>query len=261
MVKYEQVVISYTSLMKFISYDIIKPPSLNSSLTVENTACKESWRSMKWLLFLFVIFIVNINAQQTDMKSFFVSANFGINDIAADNFSKVYDSNLGFSPAISLGLPISTRTYLYAKASYFFKNGVPYTTTYGYQNGQWGVISEVRNGTATFRQLLLHAGLLTKIFLSPEYTIGIDGGLTFISQIEKGSSTDGTLHTTVSSDGFMGFFGGLMIERNFRASPFSIIGDVQYNYSIGGALKPIGNYGGFNAGIGIRYYFNERRVE
>lgn len=215
---------------------------------------------MKWFLFLSSILTFQIYAQQHEVKSVFVSANLGIYNIADDNFSKVYDSNMGFAPAISLGLPLSTRTYIYAKASYFIKNGVPYTSTYSLVNGQFVLTSEKREGTATFRELILNTGLLTKIFLSLDYTLGLDGGLTFVSQIEKSSNPSGSLKTTISADGLIGFFGGVMIERNFGLSPFSLTGDIQYNLSIRSVLG-LQNNGGVKADIGLRYYFKERRLE
>ncbi|MDR3668825.1 MAG: hypothetical protein P4L35_18475 [Ignavibacteriaceae bacterium] len=218
------------------------------------------YRTMKWFLFLSSILTFQIYAQQHEVKSVFVSANLGIYNIADDNFSKVYDSNMGFAPAISLGLPLSTRTYIYAKASYFIKNGVPYTSTYSLVNGQFVLTSEKREGTATFRELILNTGLLTKIFLSLDYTLGLDGGLTFVSQIEKSSNPSGTLKTTISEDGLMGFFVGCMIERNFGSSPFSLTGDIQYNLSIRSVLG-LQNNGGVKADIGLRYYFKERRLE
>jgi hypothetical protein len=218
------------------------------------------YRILKRLLFLSFIFSFQNYAQQHEIKSVFITANLGIYNIAADQFSKTYDSNVGFAPSISLGLPLSTRSYLYAKASYFIKNGVPYTSTYSVVNGQFVLTSEKREGTATFGELILNAGLLTKIFLSPDYTLALDGGLTFVSQIEKSSNPGGTLKTSISTDGLMGFFGGVMIERNFGTSPFSIIGDIQYNLSIRSTLG-FPNDGGVKADIGLRYYFKERRLE
>lgn len=216
--------------------------------------------TIKRLLFLSIVLSIQIYSQQKEIKSVFITANLGIYNIAADQFSKTYDSNIGFAPAITLGLPLSTRTYLYGKASYFFKNGVPYTSTYSLINGQFVLTSEKREGTATFRELILNAGLLTKIFLSLDYTLGLDGGLTFVSQIEKSSNPSGTLKTTISEDGLMGFFVGCMIERNFGSSPFSLTGDIQYNLSIRSVLG-LQNNGGVKADIGLRYYFKERRLE
>lgn len=215
---------------------------------------------MKWFLFLSFILSFQLYAQQHEIKSVFITANLGIYNIAADQFSKTYDSNIGFAPSISLGLPLSTRSYLYAKASYFIKNGVPYTSTYSFINGQFVLISEKREGTSTFRELILNAGLLTKIFLSADYTLGLDGGLTFVSQIEKSSNPGGNLNTTITAGGLMGFFGGAMIEHNFGSSPISLIGEVQYNLSIRSALG-FPNDGGLKADIGVRYYFKDRRLE
>jgi hypothetical protein len=63
---------------------------------------------MKQLIVLSIIISFHIYAQQTNLKSVFISANLGIYDIAQNQFEKEYNSSIGFAPAISLGLPLST---------------------------------------------------------------------------------------------------------------------------------------------------------
>jgi hypothetical protein len=116
---------------------------------------------------LFICFLSHFNshAQQTNPKSVFVSANIGLFDVAQSQFEKVYDSNLAFLPEIAIGLPVSTRTYIYGKASYFSKNGVPVTYSYKIQNGGLILSSESKSGIAEFREWLFNTGLLVNCIL------------------------------------------------------------------------------------------------
>lgn len=216
---------------------------------------------MKRLFLAFIIYAFNINAQLAELKSVFVSANFGIYSIAQNQFEREFNSSIGFAPAITLGLPLSTSTYLFGKATYFFKNGVPLIGIYEIQNGHSVLVSEIADGTARFRELIINAGFLANIFLSLDYTLGIDGGLAFVNQTEERKSTDGRLNDKASIKGFMGLFSGLILERNFGKFPLSLVAEVQYNLSFGGVLSLIPNDGGLHTTLGLRYYFKERRLE
>lgn len=214
---------------------------------------------MKHILLLSLIFISSIYAQQTNFKSAFISANLGIYDVAQSQFDQVYNSNIGFMPGISLGLPISTRTYVYCKASYFSKEGVPVIYSYELQNGNFVLSSESREGTAKFREWLFNAGLLYNIFLSEEYTLGVNGGIVLASIYEDKEVPTDSYPLTSSGGGLLGVFGGVSLERNFDNSPFSIIGEIQYDFSRSDILSAAGNNGGLNVNIGGRFYFHERR--
>ena len=219
------------------------------------------FRTLKWLLILSFIFSFQIYAQLHEIKSVFVSANFGIYDIAQDQFEIAYSSKIGFAPAITLGLPLSTSTYLFGKVIYFSKKGVPIISTYENQNGHAVLVSEIADGTATFTEWIINAGFLGKIFLSEDYNIEIDAGLAFVNQIEKRISTDKRIGDGVSVKGIMGLFTGLILERNFGKFPLSLIAEVQYNLSIPGIFSFIPNDGGLHTTLGVRYYFKERRLE
>jgi len=214
---------------------------------------------MKGLL-LSLVFISSLYSQQTNLKSVFVSANLGVYDIARNQFDKEYNSNLFFLPGFTLGIPISTRTYLYGKASYLSKDGVPIWYSYAFQNGNMVLTSESREGTAKFRELIINAGLLYNIFLSEGYTLSINGGIVFVSVNEDKEGPEGS-SAKIKGSGIIGLFGGTSIERNFDNSPFSIVGEVQYNFSRGEVISLSGNYGGLNINLGGRFYFRERRKQ
>jgi hypothetical protein len=215
-------------------------------------------RTIKKLLFLLIIIPFQIHSQQTELKSAFVSANLGINIVAQDQFDKVYGSNLGFAIGASLGLPLSSCSYILGKFNYFSKNGTGLTDNYQLQDGHWVLVSEIPDGSAKFTEWILSGGFMYKFFLSETYTLSVDGGLDFVSSIAEGKSSDGSLSASVPAKG-IGFFGGIICERNFGKSPFSIIGDVQYNSLYIPSFNSVRNDGRVGITLGLRYYFKDRR--
>lgn len=210
---------------------------------------------MKRILLLSLFIISSLYAQQTNPQSAFGSLNVGIYDIAQNQFDKTYNSNIGFLPGITVGLPILTQTYLYGKISYFTKNGVPENNELELQNGNPVVIPEDRGGTATFREWLFNAGLLYDFILSNNYTLGINGGIVFVSVNEEKNGPAGSYWAVTKGGGFLGLFGGVILERKFENSPFSLVGEVQYNLSRSGIISGLGNDGGLNINLGLRFYF------
>jgi hypothetical protein len=200
------------------------------------------------------------SSQTQEFKSPFVSGNLGCFVTSLKDFSKVYDSNIGFAFGGGVGLPLSSRTYLYGKATYFLKSGVPVIYTYSYQNGTIVSVTESRDGgTATFHQWIFNGGIHYNFFLSEEFTLGVDGGLTYAKISETMQSATATLSSTLDAAGALGFFAGLGLERNFSQSPFTVFAEAQYNYIRHDILTAVGNYGGANLTFGLRYYFKERR--
>ncbi len=213
---------------------------------------------MTKVLLFSMLFISTIFSQQKSMKSPFISANLGIYNIAESNFEQVYSSKVGFLPGITVGLPLSSRSYLYGKVSYFAKDGVPVNYSYILQNGNLVLSSEGKGGSAKFREWLFNAGILYNFFLSEDFTLGINGGLVFVSLNEKKNGPANSYSVTSTGGGLLGFFGGVNLEKNFVNSPFSLIGEIQYNLSRGDLQSFAGNYGGLNINLGARFYFNER---
>ena len=200
----------------------------------------------------------HVEAQERKLESAFVSANLGGFITARDGFENVYDSKFGVVPGVSLGLPLSSRMYLYGKATYFAKNGIPVVTTISFDStGAVSTVSERKDGTAIFRQWIFNAGLYHNMFLSKEYTLGVNGGAT-ITTFHEDQKSSGGISSASDGVGFLGYFAGLSLERNFENSPFSVFAETQYNYS---STPFIGNYGGVNLTLGVRYYFKDRRTE
>jgi hypothetical protein len=216
---------------------------------------------MKPVLLCTLTIFLTATALSQDLRSVFISANTGIFLTAHENFSKVYDSNTGIVFGGTLGLPLSTRTYLYGKATYFSKRGVPVIATFAIQNGTPILISETRSGTATFRQWIFDAGLQYNLFLTEMFTIGFNGGLAYSTLSEEQRSADGSFSSSTSGIGSFGFFAGAALEKNFRGVPLSIVLEPQYNYSRRDLVGIIGDYGGLNISLGIRFYFSDRRLQ
>jgi hypothetical protein len=123
------------------------------------------------------------------------------------------------------------------------------------QNGNPVVIPEGRGGSATFREWLFNAGLLYNFILSNNNTLGINGGIVLVSVNEQTNGPAGSYSVTTKGGGFLGLFGGVILERKFENSPFSVFGEVQYNLSRNGIISGLGNDGGLNMNLGLRFYF------
>lgn len=216
---------------------------------------------MKRILLLCSAFVATLLAQESNVKSAFISANLGGFIIAHNDFEKVYDSKFGFAPGISLGFPLSSKLYLLGKATYFSKSGVPVIATYSYDTtAGWVKTTERKEGTASFREWLINVGLHYNIFLTESYTLGIHGGavFTFLSE-EQNTPASGS--STLEGSGMLGYFGGVSIERDFEDSPFTLFAETEYNLSRNDIKSFVGDYGGLNLTVGVRYYFKDRRKQ
>lgn len=211
---------------------------------------------------VFVLLSVSlIPAQTGKMKSPFISFHSGMFVSSGKNFSKTYDSRTGIVFGAGLGLPFSSSTWLYGKATYFAKSGVPIISTYEYADGHWNLISEKKEGSAEFKQWLFNGGLLVKIFFNTDWTFGITGGVTYSTVKESQSNNDGSVGISYSNLSAFGLFIGGQIEKNFGSSPFSVFIEPQYNFLTTGLPFDNGSLGGLNFNAGIRFYFKERRLE
>ena len=206
---------------------------------------------MKVLLFC-IIYVSVLSPQQNNKRSLFISAQAGIYNIALSQFAQQYNSSIGFMPSVAVGIPIISKSiHLYVKGSYFAKNGVSIAYTYAIQNGNWVPVAESKGGTAKFKEWIINAGILYNIFLSEKYTLGINGGMVWeiVNENKKGPGFNESNY----GDGQVGVFVEAILERRFTNSPFSLIGQAQYNFTTWKILSD-SNYGGFNISIGGRFY-------
>ena len=216
----------------------------------------------KKILFLLMFSISTIIfPQNNNLKSVFFSAHSGIFLTSIENFDKTYDSNLGLVYGLGIGLPLSTRSYIYGRATLFSKTGTPLIQTYDFVNGTLVLVSETRDGTASFTQWIINGGFLYNFFLDPDWTLGLNGGITYSIVSEEQKNNSGAVRLSVDGSGVFGFFVGAVLEKNFDQSPISIFFEPQFNFMRSDVLNYTDNYGGLNLNLGLRYYFKERRIE
>jgi len=212
-------------------------------------------------LVLVLISSLSIYAQSENLRSPFLSVHSGVFFTSVDNFDKTYDSQLGLVYGLGVGLPLSTRSYLYGKASLFSKSGTPVVQTYNFVNGTPVLVSEKREGSASYTQWIINGGFLYNFFLSPAWTLGLNGGITYSIVSEEQKNNSGTISLSIKGSGIFGFFIGGVLEKNFDKSSFSVFIEPQFNFMRSDILSNVGNYGGLNLNLGVRYYFKERRLE
>lgn len=213
------------------------------------------------LLVLVIIASRSIYAQGENLKSAYLSVHSGIFLNSIEDFDKTYDSQFGFVYGLGVGLPLSTRSYIYVKATLFSKSGTPVIQTYSIVNGTPVLISESREGSASFTQWIVNGVFLYNFFLSRDWTLGLNGGITYSIVSEEQKNKSGAVSLSVDGSGVFGFVVGAVLEKNFVQSPISIFFEPQFNFMRSDVLNYTDNYGGLNLNLGVRYYFKERRSE
>jgi len=213
------------------------------------------------IIVIIILGTESIYSQNENIKSPYLSVHSGVFLISIDNFDKTYNSQLGLVYGFGVGLPLSTKSYLYGKATLFTKSGTTIIQTYNFENGTPVLVSETRKGSAKFTQWIINGGYLYNFFLSRDWTLGINGGITYIRVSEEQKNKSGTIGSSVDGSGILGFYIGGVLEKNFDKSPFSLFIEPQFNFTRGDVLRYVGNYGGLNINIGARYYLKERRLE
>jgi hypothetical protein len=213
------------------------------------------------LLFVIFTFSSLVYSQGGEMKSAYLSVHSGVFISSLENFDKTYDSQAGLVYGLGLGLPLTGRSYIYGKATYFSKSGTPLIQTYDFVNGTSVLVSERREGTAKFTQWIINGGFLYDFFLSKDWTLGLNGGIVYTKILDERNSEGGTVGMSLNASGILGFFAGAVVEKNFINLPFSVFLETQYIYSRSDISSFLGDYGGMNISVGARYYFKPRRVE
>lgn len=218
-------------------------------------------RNVIRLFILLVLLLATGYGQSVATKSPYLSIHTGVFISSIDNFDKTYDSQMGLVYGLGLGLPVSTRSYIFGKATLFSKSGIPVFQNYSFENGSFVLTSEKREGKAKFTQWIFNGGFLYNFFLSSDWTLGLNGGIAYTKVSEEQKNNDGSAGFTLNGSGVLGFFVGGSIEKNFGTSPFSMFFEPQFNFTRREILTYVANYGGFNMNVGVRYYFKTRRLE
>ena len=140
------------------------------------------------LILILVVFILSNNLLYSQIQlsdSYNFSLHGGIFHTAQDDFDKTYDSNIGFVYGVGFGIPVSTKSYFYGKATYFSKDGVPLKKTYDFVDDKLVLVSEIKEGTAEFSQWVINGGYQHNFPLSVDYILGINGGITYTTISEE----------------------------------------------------------------------------
>lgn len=211
------------------------------------------------ILTIVMLSTVSIYAQSDSLKSSFFSLHSGIFLTSLENFDETYDSQYGFVYGLGIGMPLSTRLSIYGKATLFSKSGSPVIKTYNYENGTRTLVSESREGSASFTQWIINGGLLYNYPINENWILGLNGGITYSIVSEKQKNGGGDTILSIEGSGIFGFFFGGILERKFNKSSFSLFFEPQYNSSRSDVLNYVGNYGGLNLNIGARYYFKMKK--
>ncbi len=81
------------------------------------------------LIIILLILASNLFSQTNNSKLFYLSINAGLYITSLENFDETYDSKLGFVYGLGAGLQLSSKSYLFGKATLFSKSGIPYKKT------------------------------------------------------------------------------------------------------------------------------------
>lgn len=218
---------------------------------------------LKRVIFVVLFLIIShyeVFSQSNIPAPFYVSLNAGGFITAQENFSKTYDSKLGFTFGGGIGLPLSSKLYLTARANYFSKSGVPFLYHYEFdQDGRITSITQTKEGSAKYTQWFINGGLEYKIPLSESFTLYPMAGVTYSRYREELKSSDGSLGSSIDASGVIGFYGGTGLERRLEVIPFTVFAEAYYNFMRQSLLDYTGNIGGASMNVGVRYYLRSKK--
>ena len=191
----------------------------------------------------------------------FVAVNVGTFVSSVAGFDRIYNSRLAFAFGGSLGIPVSSQLYLFAKYTTCSKSDVAVSSTSYFLDGQHFTTPQTVTGMMSMRQWLINFGVLRKVLPSKDFALEIDGGLTY----SRFSWWSGWVYpgawapdSPVKNHEMAGFFAGITLEHKFPNSPIALIIDAQYNHLWSVSSPYVSNYGAFNIAGGVRLYFRSQ---
>lgn len=211
----------------------------------------------KVIITLIALILIGINskilAQDSINRKAFISINTGCYLPTGSDFSKIY-GNFIFINGLSFGIPFTNQNlFLYGKAMYFRKEGIPIIYHFTSINGISNTYT-TQEGSIYINHFLFNLGLQYNFILHENFKIITNCGLAMIKSNEK---SDNPVNYSSNSGGLSGFFIGLGLERKFAKIPLSLFFECQYNSTLT-ILKTYNlDYSALNLNIGLRYYFNQ----
>ncbi|MCF8243013.1 MAG: hypothetical protein K9J16_16675, partial [Melioribacteraceae bacterium] len=179
------------------------------------------------------------------------NSNFG------KSLSERNSTTIAFS--IGTGIPLYQKIFFYGKISYFSKSNYDVYDPAAMNTGSdFQIVNELQSANANFSQLIMNAGLMYNLFNYNGYLLGLNGGMTYAFVNHEAYSSSGVLIQRLDNEGVLGYFAGVMGEKNFEESEFSIFGEAQYNHAKKDVVYFRNAFSGMNYTIGFKYYFTGR---
>lgn len=216
-------------------------------------------RSITFIFSLLLLLSLTLNAQSNLKKD---SPFFGGMAGALHSGSTSDDgrNSLSFVFGGSVGLPVSfvKNLFLYARTSYSsYSNFQSYYNT-AYMNNTVHLSDEFVKVNSSFSQLILNGGLLYNFLVTNEFTLGVNGGLSFMVVNQEARLRTGRVISSVDNENIWGAFGGVIAEKRWDESNFSTFFEAQYNYAESDAVYRPEALSSMIYTFGVRYYLREK---
>ena len=134
------------------------------------------------------------------------------------------------------------------------------TYSYNISTGTTTLVSEKKEGTASYTQWLVNAGLQISILDLNQFSVAANGGVLY-SVVSEELNDAPAIFYSANGKGIYGYFVGLNIEKKILESQLSPFLEIQYNLTRSGlteAPQPVGgHFGGMNISLGCKYNFHK----
>ena len=206
------------------------------------------------IVFLFVFSSSFLSAQNEFKSSSFVSGLMG--NARVSNAGNSNETPVSLTFGGSFGVPVAKNLYLYTRASFSSKSNFQSFFNTSFINAQNLLDGQLVEVTSSFSQLLLNGGLLYNFILSEDWTLGLNGGMSFSIVNQEAKLFDGRVISSVNNEAIWGAFGGLIVEKYWGENSVSTFFEAQYNYAKSDAAYNISALNTMNYTFGVRYYLS-----
>jgi hypothetical protein len=159
-----------------------------------------------------------------------------------------------FGGSIGIPVPFVKNLFLYTRTSYSSYSNFQSFYNTAYMNNTVQLSDQFVEVNSSFSQLILNGGLLYNFLVTNEFTLGVNGGLTFMVINQEARLRTGRVISSVDNENIWGAFGGVVAEKRWEDSNFSSFFEAQYNYAESDAVYRAGALSAMNYTFGVRYY-------
>ena len=205
---------------------------------------------------LLILFTLPGTLAQTSNTSTFIAGMVGAGKMSSSGNEQSNPTSFSFGG--SFGIPLTKNLYLYTRTSYSSKSNFQSFYNSAYFSGNFQLSDEFTEVNSSFSQLILNGGLLYSFMLSDEFSIGINGGATFMVINQEAVLYTGQVISSVDNEAVWGAFTGLIVEKGWGEDDFTTFVEAQYNYAESDAIYHSQALSAMNFSIGIRYYLERR---